>query len=307
VSHNRAAPPVGTREGLRTLHVLARSGHCFALSVRVTTVPGMVGADGSGLAAARGARWLPAVRLRSIHEAARFVEDVGFALLFPTDRAVAPSLWEAVAGPDATPFATGMGAAESLVWSWKDLLPEAGFAWCGRYVHGRTSLLSPRLLAALYPGHGEPDDHRTFSLPQEAHEIAEALYVGPLPSSALRELTGHRGRYDRAIRELQRRLLVTSAGVREQRRGWPAVLLELTCRRFDVGRADQRHATTRFLNTMIEATPAELARVYQWPTAVARAALDHLVATGLAERSPGGYRGTGRGGTSPPAAACSAQ
>jgi hypothetical protein len=263
----------------------------------------MAGADGLALAGARGERWSPVGRLRSIDEAARFVEDVGFALLFPADRPIAPSLWEAVAGPDAIPFAHGMGAAESLVWSWKDLLPEAGFAWCGRFVHGRASLLSPRLLAALYPGRGQPDDDRAFSLPPEAHKIAEALRADPLPSSALRELIGNRGRYDRAIRELQRHLLVTSAGVREQRSGWPAVLLELTCRRFDVGAADQRYATTRFLDTMIETTPAELARVYQWPTTLAHAALNDLVATGMAVRSPGGYHSAGQAGASPVAAA----
>jgi hypothetical protein len=265
----------------------------------MTSVPGMGGADGSELAGARGERWSPATLLRSLDEAAGFVDDVGFALLFPADRPLAPSLWEAVAGPDAVPFAGGMGTAESLVWTWKDLLPEAGFAWSGRFVHGRASLLSPRLLAALYPGLGEPDDERAFALPPEARAIAEALRAGPLPSSALRSLVGHRGRYDRAIRDLQQHLLVTAAGVREQRSGWPAVVLDLTCQRFDVGATDQRYATTRFLDTMIEATPAELARVYQWPTTTAGAALDDQVATGLAVRTPAGYRGTGQQGPPP--------
>ena len=265
----------------------------------MTSVTGVGDVDGSELAGARGERWSPVKLLFSIDEAAAFVEDVGFALLFPTDRPVAPSLWEAVAGPDAMPFADGMGSAESLVWTWKDLLPEAGFAWSGRLIHGRASLLSPRLLAALYPGHGEPDDDRVFALPPEAHEIAEALRAGPLPSSALRSLVGHRGRCDRAIRELQRRLLVTSAGVREQRSGWPAVVLELTCQRFDVGVTDQRYATTRFLDTMIEATPAELARVYQWSTTTARAALDDHVAAGLGVQTPAGYRGAGQPGAPP--------
>lgn len=253
----------------------------------------MTGADGLALAGARGGRWSPVGPSRSIDDAARFIDDVGFALLFPADRPIAPSLWEAVAGPDATPFADGMGAAESLVWSLKDLLPEAGSAWGGRFLHGRASLLSPRLVAALYPGRGEPDDDRAFALPPEAHEIAQALRAGPLPSSVLRELIGHRGRYDRALRELQRRLLVTSAGVREQRSGWPAVVLELTCQRFDVGTADHRYATARFLDTMVEATPAELAKVYQWPTTAARAALEDLVATGQAVRSPAGYHSAG--------------
>src|SRR5262245_114190 len=108
----------------------------------------MGGVDGSALAGARGRRWLPVERLGSIEDAAGFVKDVGFALLFPVDRPIAPSLWEAVAGPDARPFAEGMGAAESLVWTWKDRLPEAGYAWSGRFVYGRASLLSLQLLAA---------------------------------------------------------------------------------------------------------------------------------------------------------------
>jgi hypothetical protein len=260
----------------------------------------MAGDEGLALAGARGGRWLPARRLRSAKEAARFVDDVGFALLFPTDRPTAPSLWEAVAGPEAAPFAHGMGPAESMVWTWKDLLPEAGLAWYGRFLHQRASLLSRPVLAALYPGRGEPDDHRAVSLPPEAQRIAEALRAGPLPSSALRALVGHRGRYDRAIHELHRHLLVTTAGVHEQRSGWPAAVIDLTCRRFDVGGgADHRYATARFLDTMVEAAPEELARAYRWPPAAARAALDDLVAAELAVRTAAGYRASRQTPTRP--------
>ena len=42
------------------------------------------------------------------------------------------------------------------------------------------------------------------------------------------------------------------------------------------------HATTRVLDTMIETTAAELARVYQWPTTAARAALHNHLAPALA-------------------------
>jgi hypothetical protein len=136
----------------------------------------MGGADGAELAGARGQRWSPVKLLRSIDEAGAFVEDVGFALLFPADRPTAPSLWEVVAGPDAMPFAGGIGTAESLMWTWKDLLPEAWFAWSGRFLHGRVSLLSPRLLAALYPGHGEPADDRAFAVPPEASDRRGASF-----------------------------------------------------------------------------------------------------------------------------------
>ena len=198
--------------------------------------------------------------VRTLEDAAMFVDDVGFALLFPSDRAPVPSLFEAVAGPDAVPFANGMGEAESAVWTWKDALPEAGLAWYGTFLYGRASLLSPRVLAALYPGDGDLDDHRALDLPADAHRIGEALLGGPLTSSALRELVGNRGRYDRSAKSLQRHLLTTSAGVREQRAGWPVALVDLTCRRFDVGSGSDRED---LLSTMAGAVPAELRAAYR--------------------------------------------
>jgi hypothetical protein len=130
---------------------------------------------------------------------------------------------------------------------------------------------------ALYPGAGEPTDHEAFALPEEAHSIAEALLPGPLPSAALREIISDRRRYDRAIAALQRHLLVTSAGVHEYGTGWPATVIDLTCRLFDVGRQlDYSYAAGCFLDTMVDATPGELARAYGWPAATARTQLDAL-------------------------------
>jgi len=232
---------------------------------------------GDALGRARGDRWLPTRLLTSVDEAAEYLDGVGFAVLFPAERIQAPSLWEAVAGADAVPFAAGMGPAESQVWTWKDELPRAGLAWYGKFVYQRASLLSPRLLAALYTGRGEPTDHEAFELPDEAHRVVEALMTGPLSTAALREIVGDRGRYDRAMVALQRHLLVTSAGVREYRTGWPATLVDLTCRLFDVGGGpDHSYATRRFLDTMVEATPGQLARTYRWPVGTARTQLDAL-------------------------------
>jgi hypothetical protein len=230
---------------------------------------------GVDLGRAREYRWLPVPLVSTVDEAAAFLGRVGFAVLFPADRIQAPSLWEAAAGPDAVPFATGMGPAESLVWTWKDELPKAGLAWYGKFVYKRASLLSPSLLTALYAGQGEPTDHEMFDLPDEAHRVAEALLGGALPTAALRELVGDRARYDRAMTALQRQLLVTSAGTREYRSGWPATLIELTCRLFEVGGAlDHQYATKCFLNTMIEAQPGQLARAYGWPVGLARTQFD---------------------------------
>jgi hypothetical protein len=243
------------------------------------------------LGRARARRWWVAGRrVGSIERAAAFIDDVGFALLFPTPRVLAPSLWEAVTGEDLEPFATGMGANEAKVWAWKDELPRRGLAWYGAFLAGRGSFLSPAVVAALYPGKGDSDDHESLPLSPTAHEIARALAGEPLPSAELRALIGDRNRYQRAIVELQRQLLVTNAGVQENHSGWPSSLLELTCHRFAVGGSqDHGRVAVRFLDTSVEATPADLARAVRWPIAQARAELDQLVRAGRATSAHGRY------------------
>ena len=212
-------------------------------------------------------------RIGSIERAASFVDDVGFALLFPAPRLLAPSLWEAVAAEDAEPFADGMRASEQKVWTWKDELPRRGRAWYGPFLGGRGSFLAPDLLAALYPGDGTVDDHESLPLSAAAHDIAEALAAEPMASAALRSLVGDRNRYQRALSELERQLLVTRAGVQENASGWPSAVLELTCNRFEVGgREDHAAAARRFLDTVLAATPADLKRGTGWPVPVPRPA-----------------------------------
>jgi hypothetical protein len=114
-----------------------------------------------------------------------------------------------VAGEDAEPFAAGMGVPEQRVWAWKDELPRRGLARYGRFFAGRASFLSPALLAALYPGAGEVDDHEALPLSAIDHDLARILAREALPSAELRAAVGDRARYERAAVELQRRLLVT--------------------------------------------------------------------------------------------------
>ena len=224
------------------------------------------------VALARGDRWFPAEPVRTIDQAGEFLANVDFALLFAANGIAVPSLWEAVSGADADPMgASGWGEVEQLVWSWKDELPLTGAAWYGKFLYRRGSFLTPDLLDALYPGSGDVDDHRSLDLSPVAHEIAEALIGGALTTAALREVVGDRKAYERGSLELQRHLLVCAAGVREQRAGWPASVVDLTCRLFDVGsRRDDRRAAAIFVNTMVETTPRQLAKAFGWPLVKAR-------------------------------------
>lgn len=234
--------------------------------------------------------WVRGRRVRSLARAGAFVEDVGFALLFPFERVPAPSLWEAVAGEDAEPFATGMDVDEQRVWSWKDELPRRGLAWYGNFVAGRGSFLSPSLLRWLYPAYGRTDDHLNLDLSPTAHEIATALAEGPQPSARLRALVGDRNRYQRAAVELQRHLLVTTAGVHQQASGWPSTVLDLTCRRFHVsGGQDHLAAAELFIGVVLDASARDLARAFRWPVERARGDLDALATATRVTRSGNRY------------------
>jgi hypothetical protein len=73
-------------------------------------------------------------------------------------------------------------------------------------------------------------------------------------------------------------LLITSAGVENRASGWPASIVELTCRLFTVGgTADPAYVSERYLDTMLVTTVREMARALGWAVPATRAHLDALV------------------------------
>jgi hypothetical protein len=157
-------------------------------------------------------------------------------------------------------------------------------------------LVSPALLTDLYPGAGKSDDHRRVPLEADARRVAAALGGGAMPQSILREDVGMAGkqgkaRFDRAMIELQRHVLVTHAGVWEQDAGWATAMIALTSSVFDVGgRHDPVAAAAKYLATALEVTPADLGRAFAWPLADAQAALAALASRGEAVETGRRYR-----------------
>ena len=241
--------------------------------------------------------WHTKRRIGSIERAAAFIDDVGFALLFPKHGLAAPSLWEAASDREAFALPEDWGPDIQRVWAWKDELPERGMAWYGRFLFGRPSFLSLEMLRLLYPRAGRPNDFRDADLGSDAQRIAEVLLSsGPTASAILRVATGLEGkpggaRFTKAVTELGRALVVTHAGT-EDLGNWPSGVFDLTTRRFRIGRravdaADQ--ATERFLHTVLTARPGELARAFGWTAADARSRLETLVERGVARREDSAY------------------
>ncbi|MGQ0668651.1 MAG: AlkZ-related protein [Actinomycetota bacterium] len=253
------------------------------------------------LEAARAHRWWHTRRrVGSTERAAAFIDDVGFALLFPTAGVALPSLLETVRDRTYEHVGVEWGPDVERVWGWKDELPRRGRAGVGKVVRGRASFLSPALLADLDPRDGRPDDFTEPPLSADAARIARILLrSGPQSTAALREATGvesKRGseRFANAVTELGRALVVTHLGTEDEGAGWPSAVLELTARAFPIPKRRNRdaarlRAARTFLDTMISARPHELGNAFGWGAAAARASLDRLVSGGEAVKDGSAY------------------
>jgi hypothetical protein len=180
------------------------------------------------------------VPVRTLREAAAWLDRVGLALVFPKDDLVLPSLWRAAGGADAYAARRLDGTfiewapPMDFVWPAKDELVEARLACGGKHLRGRASLVSFGVLPALLAlaPEAEPSD-------LEAQIVELVRDEGPLTT---RELPDHLPHHERkrvrsAIDRLQRNLVLTNAG-REKSSTWPALVVDLLERRY----ADRLHA-----------------------------------------------------------------
>jgi hypothetical protein len=218
------------------------------------------------LGATRARRWWQMGRpIRSIGRAGAFVDDVGFALLFPTAAAALPWLYEAASQQPLPLSEMVWGPACAAGVGLQGRTAPQGPGLVRSALPRRASFLSPGLLVDCYPRVGARDDFRQAPLGEEARRVAETLLAsGPLPAAVLRQAVGLQGRrggarFSAAVVGLGRALVCTSFSTEQVGAGWPRVVLELTARAFDLdGReadevARRRRVGRRFLDTMLVA------------------------------------------------------
>jgi hypothetical protein len=237
-------------------------------------------------------------RVRSLAEAAAFVDRVGLAIVWGKADLVLPSLWHEVGGPgadwavrDQTGKAVEFTPQFRRLWRWKDELPEQRLTCAGRHFGSAAFLIAPRLLASAYAltgRSGTPDDFREDDLEPIESEVTEAvLENGPLTGPEIRRLLGvaDRKAVDRAVARLQRRLVLTNAGAVEQAQGWRAIRQDLLARRWgeflraslpseEKGRRDLAVAV---LDHVDELSAADLAGALGWRRKEAESTLAELV------------------------------
>jgi len=242
------------------------------------------------------------MRVRSVEDAASFVDRVGIALAWGKVDVVLPSLWEAIAGLDADWAVrdedgkpTGFTQEFDRFWRWKDELPEQQLACAGRHFGTAALLIAPRLLAAAYALTGrvaEAEDFREADLETLDLEVAESvLENGPLTGPEIRRLIGTTDRkaVDRAVARLQRRLVLTNAGAVERRQGWRAIRQDLFARRWkdSLRRLPSEGDARRGLALAVlegagEVSAADVAGALGWRRKQAEVILTELVDSGSA-------------------------
>ncbi|MFQ6058429.1 MAG: DNA glycosylase AlkZ-like family protein [Anaerolineae bacterium] len=246
---------------------------------------------------------LPARRLRSEDDAVRFVDEVGFCLLFPVQGMELPSLWEAINGCRRPVPRHHDDYELGLTWRWKDTLPSQKRIFYGKILKGKATLISLALLPyfyALSENYGDLDDYlleyEDGLLSEEAKRIYEVLLErGASPTGVLRREAGLWGksnmaRFDRALVELQRGLKIAKVGISDANRWGYSYVYDLLPRWLphvpkqarEITRAEARQRLiTKYLDTVVVATADQMARLFGWEREWVAGALRRLIEEGL--------------------------
>ena len=251
-------------------------------------------------------RMRPDLKIRTEDQALYFLNDVGCAFLFPQERVMLPSLWEAINGRARNIPGHHHDHALSLTWQWKDSLPARKAVWYGKLVRGKPTFVSLDLLPAFYAlssNYGELDDYleqyADGRMSKEARTVYETLLAsGPSSTNALRKATGMFGggevarRFERAVAELQADLKIVKCGTAEDNRWKYCYVYDLLLRRHPevaaqartlTGRQAMTQIVTRYLRTVIAAPVASFAILFGWEPSVVTRLISQLLDQGNLE------------------------
>lgn len=227
-------------------------------------------------------------------EAVKFIDAMGYCMLFPVTNVPLPSLYFAVARRNPHEKMVWDKYSE-MVWNWKDELPRRRRAFYAKYFRGRGTFISLRLLPHFLAMRASPaatSDHEHFysdgRITEDARVIWKALAEhGPLATLELRhtckmETKAGNKRFKRAILDLQRLLIAVHSGAEQETAAWASGRYDLTSRAFP----DQTSAALRitpeeahralaakFFEWHPQAVLAQLARLFNWTKVEAIAAL----------------------------------
>ncbi len=232
-------------------------------------------------------------RVRTLNDAAHFIDGVGFCLLFASAQGIElPSLFEAVKGKrDA--HIQDWDADSDRVWVWKNDLPAAHRAYYGKALAGGKPVFISRKLLPHFFALAAPEsiaqEYARGRVSTEARRVYDALRAnGPMPTMALRAATAlDAKRYHHALDELQRAMVILPAGAILERGAWLSQIFALTAKWFpnEFERAQKIPAAAarativqQYLATVRAANVQTIARVVGWKRDELRQTVDALIA-----------------------------
>lgn len=244
-------------------------------------------------------------RVTTLAGARKYIDALGFCVLFAVNNVALPSLHWAVTARRSLVF-------DDLflkIWRWKDDLPRRGHAFYGKYFRTRGTLISLEFLPyflAMREAAFSPADHARFyadgRIRDDARVIWEALAEhGPLATLELRHLcrmdtkTGN-VRFKRVMLDLQGLLVVCHFGREQETGAWESNRFELLCRAFPQQAAAARHIdpaearaklAAKYLEWQPAAPPLQLSRLFGWSKDETAAAISAAQPAG---KAPGGKK-----------------
>jgi hypothetical protein len=229
--------------------------------------------------------------IRTPSDAVRFINLVGFCVLFPVKNVPLSSLYYAVAKRPPT----GWGKYSQLIWKWKDELPKSRRAFYGKFFKGRATFLSLEFLPHFLATEGTALDaneaeefYEAGRITRNALELWQALAQhGPLPTLELRhacklETQAGNARFKKAMLELQGLLIVTHSGAAQETEAWASSRFDLVARSFPqqvrqarrISEEDARTAiAAKYCTLYPAASPVQVARLFGWTKAQAVTAI----------------------------------
>ncbi len=270
----------------------------------------MLTLDRDWLAAERDHRYrrTPERRVTTIDAAEAFVNEVGFAFLWPIKGVEAPSLFQAIAGRERDVPMVHDDPDNSLCWGWKDQSLGGQRWYYAKLLRRKATLVAPRLWAAFYAltrNYGDLHDYleqvRDGVMTHEARLIYEALLEqGPLGTVALRKAVGmaaeaSKTRFERGLVELQIDMKVLPIGVAEEGAWRYSFIYDIPMRRYPELPAQARQIGSgeawrlligTYVDAVVATTTRQIAQIFHIFEPTARQlerALNALAAEGRIE------------------------
>ncbi len=247
-------------------------------------------------------RLRPGSQLNNPQEALAFIDNVGFAFLWPIKGYDLPSLWTAVAGD--RPVANEHDDPGHITWGWKDAMLSRRQWYYGKLLRGKATIVSLAILPyfyALSERVNEIDDYLIIyhagHLSAESKAIADALLVhGVLNTIQLRRYArlsspSAKSRFDRALTELQRGLWVLPIGTTQAGAWHYAFVYQLFDRwlpnippkaRYITRRNARIHLAGLYLSAVGAATPRQTGSLMNWTLDQTKQCFEQLAEQGKA-------------------------